>query len=182
MALLSGVTPAVATVHGAIITSAPPVQVDQNSGVETPAVSGSVDVTVKISSNCAEAKRKLLDHAKLKWNGKDGWWIGSVDRSHLAELRAVFGERLTIAPAGETAVVAPAAAEPIVEVDANDTVEALSDARQASSEADAGISGGDAGEAVQDDIPAVSGGPAAGALPPVRPRTPVRPVTTRPAH
>ena len=40
MALLSGIIPAVATVHGAIITAAPPLQAEENGGVETPAASG----------------------------------------------------------------------------------------------------------------------------------------------
>jgi hypothetical protein len=56
-------TPAVGTVHGADITSAPPLQAEENGRVETPAVSGSVDVAVKSSCNCAEAKRILLDLA-----------------------------------------------------------------------------------------------------------------------
>jgi hypothetical protein len=182
MALLAGITPAVVTVHGAVNTSAPPLQVDENGGVATPAVPGSVDVTVKFSSNCSKAKRKLLRRAKLTWNGKDGRWIGRVERTHLAELRAVFGERLAIEPAGEAGVFTPASAEPIVEADANHTVEALPDARQVASGADAGVSSGEAGEAVQGDIPGVSGEPADDALPPVRPRMPARPVPLRPAH
>lgn len=182
MEQLAGITPAVATVHGAINTSALPSQVDENGGVVPPSVSGSVDVVVKISINCADAKRKLLERAKMKWNGKDGRWYGRVDPSHLAELRAVFGARVTIEPAGEGAVVTQAAAEPIVDAVANHTVEALSDARQAVSEADGGISSGDTGEAVQNGTPAVSGGPGPDALPPVRPRMPARPVSLRPAH
>jgi hypothetical protein len=184
MALLSGVTPAVAMVHGAIVTSAPPVHAEENGGVETSAVPGSVDVAVKISRNAAEAKRDLLSRAGLKWNGKAGQWIGTVDRSRVSELQAVFGERVAIkfAPEHEAPVVTPAPAEPVVVPDAAGASEALPEARQAVSEANAGISGGDAGEAVRDDTPAVSGGPAAGALPPVRPLTPVRPVPPRPAH
>ena len=110
MEQLSRITPAVGRVQGVVIISAPPLQADENGGIERPAVSGSVDVTVKISSNCSKAKRELLERAKLSWNGKEGWWIGRVDRSHLDELRAVFGARLAIEPAGEAAVVTPASA------------------------------------------------------------------------
>ncbi len=166
--LLSTFDVSVTAVHGAIITSAPPSQTEQKAH-EPPVSSETVDVRVQISRNVAEAKRDLLVRSGLRWNGKAGQWIGSVDRSHVAGLLTVFGERVAIKPsieAAATPAISPAPDELAVAPDAEAPSEAAPEARQAASDAGPGISDGEAGEAVREGFPAAPGGP--GSALPVR--------------
>lgn len=176
-----------AAVRGAIIASASPLQAEASDLQKLPAASETIDVSVQISRNAAEAKRGLLTQAGMKWNGKAGRWIGRVDRRDLDELKAAFGERLTIKSGiegvGRTAAATPAPNEerPAVAPAAADPSEGLPEACLAVPEVEADSSGHEAGDVVQESSPAALGGQPRSALPPVRPRMPMRPFLPRPA-
>jgi hypothetical protein len=92
-------------VHGAIIAAAP------EASAERPVPSdAAVSVSVQLSHNAAETKRNLLTDAGLRWNGKAGRWVGMVDRSHVTELEAAFGDRVSVKPEAQSADAAPGSA------------------------------------------------------------------------
>lgn len=159
-ALLSNLEVRGVAVHGAIIASARPVQIEANDGKELLGASETVGVRVQISRNTAEAKRDLLIEAGLRWNGKAGRWIGRVDRRSLDELKAGFADRLEIDP--ETEEVGWAlSATPVRERSA--VTPALVDPSEgqledSEAEADANISGDGADEANQNNPPALASG------------------------
>lgn len=166
VALLSHVELPHVAVRGAIIASAPPLEAEEMSKEASRVTADTVEVTVQISRNSGQEKRAVLSRAGLRWNGKSGRWVGKVDRALLAELQSVFGER--VATRQLVVETAPAAlAAPVATDEAVGPSETPPEPRQAATDVRLGISGGEAGEAVQEgSAPALPG--LAATLPPAR--------------
>ncbi|MCW5691665.1 MAG: hypothetical protein KIT48_04815 [Pseudolabrys sp.] len=120
VALLSGFEVPSLSEQGVIMTPPPPPPPPLPPPSEPEAIDGqqlpTVDVSVRISRNAAEEKREALSSAGLKWNGRAGRWVGSVGRSDLANLQAVFGDRVatsgTVTDGAISAPTPPAEPEP----------------------------------------------------------------------
>ncbi len=183
MALLGMVEMPFDPIRVDIVTSAPPLQAET---IGEPAVAAQASaVTVRISRNAADGKRNVLIHAGLKWNGKAGWWAGMVDRTRLAELRSVFGERVTISPAIEqTAASSPALpAEAAIDRDPRLASESPLEPLQAVSASEVRVSGAELGEAVQEGPPSSSQAAEMTASPvPAPPRLPMQPLPRLPGR
>jgi len=53
-----------------------------------------VETFVKISSNASADNRRVLEAAGLRWNGKQGGFVGRTDVAALEKLREAFGARV----------------------------------------------------------------------------------------
>ncbi|MBS0535244.1 MAG: hypothetical protein JSR72_14395 [Proteobacteria bacterium] len=106
-----------------MFTSVQPSETESNSGQPASAGSAGLDVTVRISRNASEKNREALSRAGMRWNGKVGRWVGTVDRSRLTELKSVFGDRVKTSQAVEEqqTSAAPASTEQFTVYPAKDS-------------------------------------------------------------
>jgi len=183
MALLGAVEMPFDPVRVGIVTSAPPLQTET---IGEPAVAAQANaVTVRISRNAAEGKRNVLINAGLKWHGKAGRWVGMVDRTRLAELRSVFGERVTISQSIEQTAVSTAAlpAEGAIDSDPKLASKSPLEPHQAVSASDVRVSSGELSGAGQEEPPSSSqAAEMTASLVPAPPRLPMRPLPRLPGR